>query len=119
MNASAMEFLRQKKTQQAVEMLRRGEAQLMALQSQLETVKSPPANINKSSDDGTAEAPPRDSRGESLKNKLFGLTYNNFGCIYKQNNDLSAALESLKRALYYESLEEISFTSPNRPHLLA
>ena len=110
-----MEFLRQKNHQQAVEMLRRAEAQLMTLQSQLEIVAHrPPNNINKSSDDGSGDAHlvvGNEVRGESLKNKLFGLTYNNFGCIYKQNVDLSAALESLKRALYYESIEEISFTS--------
>ena len=48
----------------------------------------------------------KDNDVESLKNKLFGLTYNNFGCVYKQNKENSAALESLKRAMYYESLEE-------------
>lgn len=47
-----------------------------------------------------------DNEVESLKNKLFGLTYNNFGCIYKQENNLNQALASLKQALVYESLEE-------------
>jgi hypothetical protein len=43
---------------------------------------------------------------DSMLNKLYGVTYNNFGCIYKQNKDMNEALESLKRALYYESLGE-------------
>ena len=39
----------------------------------------------------------------SMLNRLYGVIYNNFGCYYKQNKDLDAAIESLKRALYYES----------------
>ena len=60
-----------------------------------------------------------DSAVESLKNKLFGLTYNNFGCVYKQKKDLTAALSSLKRALYYESLEETATEKDGKPQLVA
>ena len=43
----------------------------------------------------------------SLKNRLMGLTYNNFGCLYKQQKDFKRALEYLKKALDFESrLEE-------------
>ena len=56
-----------------------------------------------------------DTPTESLKNKLFGLTYNNFGCVYKQNKENSAALESLKRAMYYESLEERQSVNKGAP----
>ena len=48
----------------------------------------------------------RDYEAESLKNKLFGLTYNNFGCTYKQRQEFQASLDALKRSLYYESREE-------------
>jgi len=46
---------------------------------------------------------------ETLKNRLMGLTYNNFGCLCKQKKDFKGALDYLKRALNYESrLEDFS-----------
>ena len=46
---------------------------------------------------------------ETLKNRLMGLTYNNFGCLCKQQKDFKGALDYLKRALDYESrLEDYS-----------
>ena len=49
-----------------------------------------------------------------MLNRLFGLTYNNFGCVYKQNKDMLAAMESLKRALHYESLTEAELLQQGR-----
>ena len=43
---------------------------------------------------------------ESLKNELLGLTYNNLGCVCKQNSDFLGALDFLKKALVYESAHE-------------
>ena len=44
---------------------------------------------------------------DALKNRLMGLTYNNLGCLCKQQQDFHGALAYLKAALDYESrLEE-------------
>jgi len=46
---------------------------------------------------------------DALKNRLMGLTYNNLGCLCKQQKDFPGALVYLKRALDFESrLEDMT-----------
>ena len=40
---------------------------------------------------------------DALKNRLMGLTYNNLGCLCKQQQDFKGALVYLKKALHFES----------------
>ena len=104
MNQTAMEFLRDKKDNLALQLLMRAEQKIMDFSNKMANFKpivvpSLDKSIISLQSDGDNEA-------ESMKNKLFGLTYNNFGCTYKQSEDLNASLDALKRALYYESKEE-------------
>lgn len=46
------------------------------------------------------------SKLNELKNRLLGLTFNNLGCVAKQQQDYKQALEYLKKALIYESAQE-------------
>ena len=115
-----MEFLRKKDNVHALQMLTRAENKLMELSNRIDFYKDKNVLSDKELPEIDEEALFDDAQGgdsavESLKNKLFGLTYNNFGCVYKQKKDLTAAFSSLKRALYYESLEEAATEKDGKP----
>ena len=77
-----MEFLRDKKENLSIQLLMKAEQKLMDFSNKIDNFKPIVVpqldnNLNTVETEGENEA-------ESLKNKLFGLTYNNFGCTYKQ-----------------------------------
>jgi tetratricopeptide (TPR) repeat protein len=87
LNKTAMELLKRHRASESLQLLQK------ALSSLEMTSKAPQLSCDEQVGDLV----------QGLNYQLLGLTHNNLGCIFKQQEDFEQALVHLKAALYYES----------------
>ena len=103
LNHTAMAKLKSDQFTAAKKLLFKAELNLIQVDDECAELQATSDSINDLGDHQFAYKEGGIGAVEALKNKLMGLTYNNLGCLCKQQKDLKGALEYLKKALYYES----------------